>query len=388
MISSSTRVGVAIALSVIVPSARAQAEPDPGLQVRFEAAKRAEQAGNYEAAIAEYKAILEHAPTLAEVHSNLGLLHYMLWNNAAAIQCFEEALKRKPDLPPANLFQGLAYMRANEWQKARAPLEKYVRLNPKDARAMVQLGKVLWQLGDRETALGRMQQAARISPGDLDVLYELGQTYRKLMTATYEQMAAVDGDSHRVHQLLAESYEARGEASKAIEEYQLAITRKPDLPGLHHSLGHAYWLQVMHTEAALEFRKELAIDPGHYLSQWKLGNTLLALQQHEEARQWLERALAAKPDLAQVHRDYGKLLMATGDLEGAIRHFREVVRLAPEEDSVHYRLASVYRRLGKQADEQAELEMFRKLRKARAERENQPGVPAVRQEPPEEVPNP
>jgi tetratricopeptide (TPR) repeat protein len=77
--------------------------------------------------------------------------------------------------------------------------------------------------------------------------------------------------------------------------------------------------------------------------------------------------------------------MQTGEVEQAIEHFKRVTQLAPEEDSVHYRLASAYKKLGRKEEERAELSLFEKLKKAREEREKQARIiSSVQHEEPED----
>jgi tetratricopeptide (TPR) repeat protein len=120
----------------------------------------------------------------------------------------------------------------------------------------------------------------------------------------------------------------------------------------------------MYPEAEEAFRTEISIDPENHLALWKLGNTCLARNRSAESLPYLERALALKPDLAQAHRDLGKALMQQQQWEPALEHFRKVTELAPDEPSVHYRMALVYRKLGRSAEEQAELELFQKKKSA------------------------
>ncbi len=88
----------------------------------------------------------------------------------------------------------------------------------------------------------------------------------------------------------------------------------------------------------------------------------------QEARHYLERAVALNPDLPQAVLAYGRALARTGDIEKAVERFQRVVRLAPEEDSVHLHLASAYRHSGRPEEAKAELARFEELAKKKSER--------------------
>ncbi|MSO23431.1 MAG: tetratricopeptide repeat protein [Acidobacteria bacterium] len=210
---------------------------ETGIQQHFSAAREAEKRGDLETAEKEYRAVLKLSPDLAEVNSNLGLVYYRQRKDDEAIKVFQEALKRKPTLFLANLFLGMTYTRINQYDKSIEPLNKAISLNPGEVRAYLNLGLSYIELGQEREALKVLQSAADRWPEDVEVLYNLGIVYTRLMTNSYKKMAEIDPDSHRVHQLLGASYEARRETRKAIEEYKLAIQKKPDYAGLHYSSG-------------------------------------------------------------------------------------------------------------------------------------------------------
>jgi tetratricopeptide (TPR) repeat protein len=232
------------------------------------------------------------------------------------------------------------------------------------------LGLSYSELGQDREAMKVLQSAADRWPDDVEVLYNLGIVYTRLMTNAYKKIAQVDPDSHRVHQLLGASYEARRDTKKAMEEYKLAIQKKPDFAGLHYALGNIYWKEGDLPQAEKEFLEELKIAPENYLTTWKLGNIYLLNKQYDLAFQYLEKAIKQRPDLGQAHRDLGKALLQTdGDLARATTHLKRVTELAPEEPTTHYLLAQVYRKQGKRAEQAAELATFEKLRRAQQEKE-------------------
>jgi tetratricopeptide (TPR) repeat protein len=62
----------------------------------------------------------------------------------------------------------------------------------------------------------------------------------------------------------------------------------------------------------------LQLDPDNYLVTWKMANIHLARRQYDQALPLLEKAIRLKPDLGQAHRDLGRLLIQTGDIEGRL----------------------------------------------------------------------
>ncbi len=215
-----------------------------------------------------------------------------------------------------------------------------------------------------------LEKAIDLFTNNTEVLYSLGKSYTSLMETTYRQMAGVDGDSYRFHQVMGDSYELRKDFPNAQAEYLMAIKKCPDpyFPGLHYSLGSSFWMEGRWDRAVEEFKKELDISPTDYMTNWKLGDTYLSLRQYDEARPCLERAIKERPDLGQAYRDMGKLCLLTSQPDAAIGYLNKVAQLAPDEASVHYLLAQAYRKLGNPVQVKSELEKFQALRKQESER--------------------
>jgi tetratricopeptide (TPR) repeat protein len=348
---------------------KTQADPEAQVQEYFQAARQAEKSGDYESAASNYRAVIKLLPDVAEVYHNLGLVYYLQKKDLDAIETFHAALKLKPDLPGSSLFLGMAYLRSSQYEKAIDPLKRAIAQNPNESRAYLNLGLCYMETGRHEEAMKALQNGLEHFPQDVEILYNLGKVYTKMMTATFQRMAETEPDSYRVHQLLGESYEARRETTKAIEEYKAAIARKPEAPGLHYALGNVLWKEGNLEEAAKEFTRELEINPEQYLATWKLGNIYLIKRETDRAMAYLQRALEQKPDLGQAHRDLARAFSDKGDLTGAMEHLNKVIELAPDEPAVHYRLALLYKRLGRTQEERAEMEKFQKLKAASDQRQ-------------------
>ncbi len=75
----------------------------------------------------------------------------------------------------------------------------------------------------------------------------------------------------------------------------------------------------------------------------------------------VKQALEICPDLAQAHLDLGRLLAGNGHYDQAILSYQRVVALSPEEPSVHFLLATAYRRTGRKEDADAEVKIVQNL---------------------------
>jgi tetratricopeptide (TPR) repeat protein len=165
----------------------------------------------------------------------------------------------------------------------------------------------------------------------------------------------------------------------------------PDSTATAH-IGKGYELvqSDRYREAAEEFRKALALDPGAIKARYQLAVCLLALGERAESRKEFERlrtttdndpavayylarldlldgdAAAAIRRLVAVmdHAPFpdaafylGSAYLAHGDLDEAIRWLRKAAQAAPHDFRAHYRLARILRQKG--LDTEAEQEYTR-----------------------------
>ncbi|HUV13278.1 MAG TPA: tetratricopeptide repeat protein, partial [Acidobacteriota bacterium] len=74
------------------------------------------------------------------------------------------------------------------------------------------------------------------------------------------------------------------------------------------------------------------------------------------------RALALRPNFVEARIALAKILTAMGHSEKALEQLLEAVRIDPESEVAHHRLALAYRRLGRTVDADREQATFERLR--------------------------
>lgn len=102
---------------------------------------------------------------------------------------FGEALKLSATDRAALLGRGIAYIKNNQFDLAKADFEKFIAGNssgefaasdPQLEQAYYELGTVQLQLDDAKTAADTLQKALKINGTDADALYSLGVAFDKL----------------------------------------------------------------------------------------------------------------------------------------------------------------------------------------------------------------
>ena len=112
-------------------------------------------------------------------------------------------------------------------------------------------------------------------------------------------------------------------------------------------VGLAYAGKGMPARAALELRKALDLDEGHYDARLKLGELLVDLDNPAEAREQFRLLARRYPLRADPRRNLAKLHLGEQRIEEAAALFEEIVELEPTAARSHYGLAGALRLAGR-----------------------------------------
>jgi tetratricopeptide (TPR) repeat protein len=84
------------------------------------------------------------------------------------------------------------------------------------------------------------------------------------------------------------------------------------------------------------------VRPAYWAAHYNVGLALLDAKRFEEARTWLDRASALKPDEADVADALGRAFDGLGDTPGAVASFKRSIELNPEMFESYNNLGTVY----------------------------------------------
>ena len=143
---------------------------------------------------------------------------------------------------------------------------------------------------------------------------------------------------------------ARMHAAKALE-------LDPDLADAHWAVGHvSFALDLDLPTAVPEFKRAMALDPGHVDVRHMYAIYLLDLRRFPEAQIELTRALATDPLMAAARMTLGRLNLSTGQPDRAIPPLLESLELSPGFTYAREHLVHAYLELGRNDEAIAEAE--------------------------------
>ncbi len=255
-------------------------------------------------------------------------------NAQAAIEAFERASK-KHDSARAQWGLARAHRLAGDPEKAASAAEATLARSPEHAAARVVLAE-------------RSMQA-----GELDEAYEMLKAPAGVEGAAKGPVAGSDRSAALA--LLAQIEESRGRMGAARELYTKAL--ELDTGNADAALGAArlVLLERAYQDAYARFQTVLRaeIEPGAPLDatgkpkvivEAKLGaaQALLAMNKPQEAKQLLADLETPEPVHVGVEIWQGKVDAALDRSEDAVRHFRNAIRLNPEQIGPYMALAQHY----------------------------------------------
>jgi len=200
-------------------------------------------------------------------------------------------------------------------------------------------------------------------PNDSKVLYITTRYYSELANRAAQKLLNRAGESAEAQELLAESYQARGEFENATAKYRKILEQYPNQPGVHYQLGRIILAKPLTPESAEEARKEfeaeLQSNPGSPAAEFMLGDLAWRQQKSDEAIEHFSRATKLDVTLAQPYLGLGIALNGAGKFADAIESLKKYVDLDPADPAGYYQLAIAYARSGnkQEAERQRSLQM-------------------------------
>lgn len=328
----------------------------PAVIQHVQAGMAAQKEGRLSDAIVEFKRVTELAPNLAAAFVNLGAAYLQNHQYGPAIDPLKHALQLNPDLIGADQMLGYALLAQGYSAEAIPHLEK---AHVQDALGIAQL-----KTGKLSEAISNLQAALAKRPNDPELLYYLGRASGLLSKEAFDTLQANYPDSARAHQALAENYAVLRRVPEAEKEYNEALNARADTPGVHLALGGLYEGASEWPKAEAEYRAETKLEPGNAEAAYRLGAALLQEGKVKEARTELERADQLRPEMPETLYLLGKAASLDGDGTAAEKAWKGVIAIEKASSlaaQAHFGLAGLYRKQGKTADAQREMQDFREL---------------------------
>jgi tetratricopeptide (TPR) repeat protein len=205
------------------------------VQARLDAAKKAELAGDFRAAEAEYvQALKLHEDW--EIHQRLGLVRHLQNKFEEAIPAFAQAIRLNPAAWGAQLFLGIDYYRTNRFPEALTVLERVDKQKAGGAETRFWLGATYLALKRYLEGQEILEELSLQQPENLDVLRMLAQSYSDYAVELHNRITREHPDSAWAYRVHGEALANEGHCEAAISEYRKAQALEPGMKGLREAM--------------------------------------------------------------------------------------------------------------------------------------------------------
>lgn len=321
-----------------------------------------------ELAIPELKKLVALDPNNVKACADLGVLLYFRGEYAAAVPQLQTAINIQPDLWKIRSLLGLAEERIADLADARKDLEaSFPLIEGKKLKIEVGLDLVglYTRSGELDKAANLISQLEAAYPDAPEVLYAAYRTYADLSGESMLSLSLVAPDSAQMHQLLAHEEAREGNTNGAIGQYRKAIAIDPHLPGVHFELAELLRTSqdpAVKKESEQEYRAAVAENPQDVKAICALAEMAETKGDTQQAFDDYSKAVALQPGGADAKLGLAKVLIEMDQPDKALPLLESSAQLEPTDATVHFRLATLYRKLGRMDDAKREVSLYQKYK--------------------------
>ena len=244
------------------------------------------------------------------------------------------------ELARAQLQQGAALHRANQFGLAQSHYEKAVKLDPKNADAWHFLGLAAFQLGIFAKAVKHISKAVQLRPDFSEAWNNLGIALKSkalqapagdaaarakldAAQAAFTQAMVLRANYVEAAHNLGILQEAKGDYAAARLAYSMAISWRPQAIDSLTNLGNLLRKQAQ-SEAALPMLAKADALATSAASALNLALVKLDLADYKGAMRDAQRALTLEPGMLDALASFGSAARLSNDLERALPALRTV----------------------------------------------------------------
>jgi Tfp pilus assembly protein PilF len=321
-----------------------------------------------ELAIPELEKVLALDPNNVDAHANLGVLLFFQRNYKEAAPQLQAAVASDKELWKIQALLGLAQVHTADPADARTNLEAAFP-HIEEKKLKVEMGLELvglyTQASDLDDAARIASQLRKDDPGNPEVLYAAYRTYADLSGESMLDLSLTAPDSAQMHQLLAHEATREGNTNLAVAEFRKAIALNSHLPEVHFELAELLYTSedsAIKKQAEQEYRAALAENPQDEKALCKLGEIAAQKGDLKQTHDDYTRAVELQPNDADAKLGLAKALLDMNQPEKALPLLEASVQLEPTNSAAHYRLGTLYKKMGRTQDAQREVELYKKYR--------------------------
>lgn len=304
-----------------------------------------------------------------ETEANLGVRLFFNGRCDDAVKHLTSALRLDPYLGKIRALLGVCDYRLGRRREALENLSQALA-DTHEFKIRLYIKKNLLAIDYQEGHLDKAAKVARsllaLEPNNVDVIYMIYRIHRDIANRARNYLAVHAPNSAQMHQIMAEELISEGDTADAITQFERAIAKSPNLPGLYYELAEARMEDSVNSgsleKASALLRKALSLNPSNAGAIAKLGEIALIRDDDQSAQSKFLKALTINPNTEDALNGMATIAQRKGDYEKAIGYLSRAAQVDPLNPEICYRLSGLYRRLHQEAAAKKEMKRFLSLR--------------------------
>jgi tetratricopeptide (TPR) repeat protein len=260
----------------------------------------------------------------------------------------------KPPFPDTPYYLGFAYFKQGDLAAAEKCLKEAATLMPSDARVLYQLGLVYRQEGQEEEARKTLAASEDLRRRDdresvlkNECAKKLGEGPREEARTLCDQL--YDPDNSEKLTALGTIYGQHGDLEAALKPFRRAAELQPQSPQMQYNLALAYFQLNQFEQARAPLARAIERWPDLFQLNALYGAVLLKLGEDVAAYKALQHARQLNPQDAETTDLLYKVTVllseksrGTKQYSNSLRYLEEAIQLRPQEPEPHLLLAEIY----------------------------------------------
>ena len=241
---------------------------------------------------------------------------------AAAIQDFDEAIKRDPSKAEDFYARGFAHRVNGALDVAARDIDQAIKLSPNYLPAVFERGVIYSDNDEYDRAIEQFEKAVKLSPSFNGLL---------------------------IHTILAQrgnAYQKKGEFERAMQDFDAAIRRAPKEAYLFGARAAALAEKKEYDRAIQDYDHAIILDPKFEGAFINRGGVYFKKGDYDRAIQDYDKAIGLGPNFVNAFYFRADAYAAKHEYERAIKDYDEAIKRNPGQSWFLAHRAFAYRRLG------------------------------------------
>ncbi len=225
---------------------------------------------------------------------------------------------------------GVALHRSGKHQEAALYYLLAIELDPGFDSAYLNFADAIKLGADPAPAIARFEREIKRDSLQPMSHFGLGMALRDhdpaRAEAAFRKSLALDNTFAMAHNYLGYVLSGRAPADEIIQCYRRAIERDKTFAFPHYNLANVLVYAKGDTKGAIaEYQEAIRLFPEHTFSHLELAHVLTRQRDWKGAALHLRQVIAINPNFADANRHLGEVLLASGDVDGAVEQYRTCV---------------------------------------------------------------